>query len=126
MRRSDDRRDHLTCLATPYSHRDPEVREMRYRAACAVAAIMTGRGDLVFSPVAHGHGIARSGNLPVSWDYWRRLDLRMLAACDSLTVVCLPGWKASRGVKAEIAAARALGLPVLHVDAFGNWIDEPD
>ena len=38
-------RDHLTYLASPYSHPDPEVREGRYRAACAVAAVLCARGD---------------------------------------------------------------------------------
>lgn len=118
-------RDHLTYLATPYSHPDPGVREARYRAACAVAAVMTTRGDLVYSPVAHGHGIALSGGLPVSWEYWGRLDRRMLAACDSLTVVCVAGWRESNGVQAEIAAAHGLGLPVRFVDPCGNPMEEP-
>jgi hypothetical protein len=115
---------HLTYLATPYSHPDPEVREARYRAACAVAAVMSARGDLVFSPVAHGHGIALSGGLPVSWEHWERLDLRMLLACDSLTVVCLHGWRASRGIQAEVAAAREMGLPVRFVDPCGQPAEE--
>lgn len=111
---------HLTYLASPYSHPDPAVREGRYRAACAVAAILSARGDLVFSPVSHGHGIGLSGRLPVSWEYWQRLDLRMLASCDSLTVLCVAGWRESRGVQAEIEAARELGLPVLLVDPCGE------
>lgn len=119
------KRDPLVYLAMPYSHPDPEVRELRYRAACAIAAVMTERGDLVFSPVAHGHGIAMSGRLPVSWEYWQRLDRRMLASCDMLAVACVAGWRASHGVRAEVAAAREMGLPVLYVDARGNWIDEP-
>lgn len=121
----DGHREHLSYLATAYSHPDPEVREARYRAACAVAAVMTLRGELVFSPVAHGHGIAMSGRLPVSWDFWARLDTRMLAACDSLTVVCIPGWQESHGVRAEIAAAKALGLPVRYVDPCGEPIEAP-
>ncbi len=112
--------DHLTYLASPYSHPDPAIREGRYRAACAVAAILSARGDLVFSPVAHGHGIGLSGRLPVAWEYWQRLDLRMLASCDSLTVLCVAGWRESVGVAAEIAFARELGLPVLLVDPCGQ------
>ena len=119
-------RDHLTYLATPYSDPDADVREGRYRAACAIAAVMTARGDLVYSPVAHGHGIALSGSLPVSWDFWQRLDRRMLAACDSLTVACVHGWEESHGVQAEIAAAKALGLPIRYVDPCGNPMEEPD
>ncbi len=116
-------REHLTYLASPYSDRDPDVREGRYRAACAVAAVLSARGDLVFSPVAHGHGIALSGGLPVSWEHWERLDLRMLLACDSLTVVCVAGWRESRGVQAEVAAARAMGLPVRFVDPCGFEVE---
>lgn len=118
--------DHLTYLATPYSHRDAPVREQRYRAACAIAAVMTARGDLVYSPVAHGHGIARSGRLPVSWEFWQRLDLRMLRACDSLTVACVAGWEDSHGVQSEIAAAREMGLPVRFVDPCGNHVEDPE
>ena len=114
------KREHLTYLASPYSDRDPDVREGRYRAACAVAAVLSARGDLVFSPVAHGHGIALSGGLPVSWEHGERLDLRMLASCDSLTVLCVAGWSESVGVAAEIAFARELGLPVLLVDPCGQ------
>lgn len=117
--------EELTYLASPYSDPDPGVRENRYRAACAVAAVMTARGDLVYSPVAHGHGIALSGRLPVSWEYWGRLDRRMLSACDSLTVACVAGWRESRGVQAEIAVARGIGLPVRFVDPCGNAIDAP-
>jgi len=119
-------RDPLTYLATPYSDADPAIREARYRAACAIAAVMTARGDLVYSPVAHGHGIALSGRLPVSWEYWGRLDRRMLSACDSLTVACVAGWRESHGVQAEFAAAKALGLPVRYVDPCGNPLEEPD
>jgi len=117
--------DDLTYLATPYSHPDAPVREQRYRAACAIAAVLTARGDLVYSPVAHGHGIALSGSLPVTWEHWKRLDLRMLRACDSLTVACVTGWENSHGVLAEIAAAREMGLPVRFVDPCGNPMETP-
>lgn len=112
--------DHLTYLASPYSHPDPGVREIRYRAACAVAALLSARGNLVFSPVAHGHGIALSGAMPSTWDLWERLDLRVLRGCDSLTVLCIHGWQDSRGVQAEVSAARALGLPVRFIGPCGD------
>ncbi len=117
--------DHLTYLATPYSHPAASVREQRYRAACAIAAVLTAQGELVYSPVAHGHGIAVSGSLPVSWEHWKRLDLRMLRACDSLTVACIAGWQESEGVQAEIAAAEDMGLPVRFVDPCGNTMEDP-
>ncbi len=117
--------DALTYLASPYSDLNPAVREARYLVVCDVAAALSRRGELVFSPIVQGHGIAKHGVLPIGWRYWQSLDLRMLAACDSLTVACLDGWRESDGVQAEMAEARRRGLPVHYVDDRGNGIKEP-
>jgi hypothetical protein len=50
----------------------------------------------------------------------------MLAACDSLTVLCISGWQESKGVQAEIAAARKMGLPVRFIDPLGNPVEEKE
>jgi len=101
----------LVYLASPYSHPDPAIRQARYQAACRAAAWLIGQGHLVFSPIAHSHGIAQQG-LPGDWEFWQRHDRRMLEACDRLVVLTLPGWRESRGVQAEVAIARKLGKPV--------------
>ncbi len=114
----------LIYLASPYSHPDPAVREARYRAVCEAAARMIARGELVYSPIAHGHGIALFGRLPTSWACWRLLDLRMLEACDAVAVLCIEGWRESTGVQAEIDAAGALGLPVRFLGPCGDPVEE--
>ena len=101
-------------LASPYSHPDAAVRQQRFEAACRAAAELIRQGYVVFSPIAHSHGIAQHG-LPLDWGYWERHDRRLLAACDELWVLSLDGWHESRGVQAEIAIARAAGKPVRFV-----------
>ena len=46
--------------------------------------------------------------------YW--FDTPPERRCDRLVVLMLDGWKQSRGVHAEIAIARRLGLPVTFMD----------
>ncbi|GIW90181.1 MAG: hypothetical protein KatS3mg109_0613 [Pirellulaceae bacterium] len=104
----------LVYLASPYSHADPQVRQARYQAACRAAAWLIGQGHLVFSPIAHSHGITQHG-LPVDWDFWEEHDRRMLVACDRVVVLMLPGWRESLGVQAEVAIARELGKPLAYL-----------
>jgi Domain of unknown function (DUF1937). len=42
-------------LASPYSHPDPLVREARFDAACRAMADLVHAGQIVFSPIVHGH-----------------------------------------------------------------------
>lgn len=103
-------------LASPYSHPDPEVRHRRFVAACRAAARLMAEGKPVFSPIAHSHPIAEHGGLcPTDCEMWLRLDLPFLAACSELCVLTLNGWTDSRGVAAEIIAARDRGIPITFV-----------
>ena len=104
-------------LASPYSHDDPDVVEERVRVAGAVAARMMEFGVAVFSPVVHSHYIC--DHLPPSMRYdhefWMTQDLAVLKSASKLVVLQLKGWKRSRGVAREIAAAEAVGIPVVYV-----------
>ena len=101
-------------LASPYSHPDPRVRDARFQAACRAAAALLSAGEIVFSPIAHSHPIAAHG-LPTAWEFWECADRELLRRCDELLVLMLPGWQESRGVQAEIATARELGMPVRYL-----------
>ena len=101
-------------LASPYSHPDPRVRQARFQAACRAAAALLSAGEIVFSPIAHSHPIAAHG-LPTDWEFWECADGELLRRCDELLVLMLPGWQESRGVQAEIAMARELGMPVRYL-----------
>ena len=68
-------------LASPYTHSDASVRESRFDAACQATAELVRSGQVVFSPIAHGHPLVRFG-LPIEWEYWARFDREYLRRCD--------------------------------------------
>ena len=103
-------------LASPYSHPDPAVRELRFQAACAATAKLLRDGHLVYSPVVHGHPLVRYG-LPTDWSFWERHDRQHLERCDEVVVLKLDGWRESVGVQAELRHAEALGKSVRYLEA---------
>lgn len=105
----------LIYLASPYSHGDPIVREMRFLSACAAAADLMRQGKHVYSPIAHTHPIARFG-LPLDWDFWSEYDRKFLAVCESMIVLMLDGWEQSKGVSAEMQIARDLNIPITFME----------
>ena len=98
-------------LASPYSHPDPMVREARFDAACRATADSVRAGQVMFSPIVHGHPLVRFG-LPTDWAFWRRFDAEHLRRCDELLVLRIDGWRESEGVQAEMELAAAMGKRV--------------
>ena len=79
---------------------------------CRYAAECMRNGEYVLSPIAHGHPIAQHGT-PTDWGFWQAHGLALLATCDEVRVLMLPGWEDSVGVSSEIAAA---SVPVSYVN----------
>lgn len=102
----------LIYLASPYSHPRREVREQRAATAARVAASLMWRGMMVFSPVAHSHAVALAGALPAEFAFWREWCLEMLARCDEMLIIPMPGYEESAGIAAETARATELGKAV--------------
>ena len=102
-------------LVSPYSHPDAIVRERRFRAACRMAARLIRAGEVVFSPVAHGHAISLYG-VPTDWSFWEAHDRRFLEQCDEVVVLMLDGWRDSLGIQAEMELAKELGKPVRYLN----------
>lgn len=104
-------------LASPYSHADESVREKRFWQACEKAAQYVVKGIAVFSPIAHTHHMADF--MPeakrMDFDLWMKMDLPLLRAADELHILCLDGWRSSRGVTREIEYANQIGIPVKQV-----------
>lgn len=84
----------LVYLATPYSHKDPNIRQ--------------------------SHPITLAGGLPLGWEYWEEYDRIILSVCSKVLVFCQNGWEKSTGVAAEIKIANELGIPVEYVDEDGH------
>jgi hypothetical protein len=106
----------LVYLACPYSHPDRAVRVARFESANRMAAQLMAVGEYVFSPISHTHPIAEAGGLPLGWDFWEGYDRAILANCEKVVVLKLDCWYESKGVAAEIAIAREMGLPIQFAD----------
>ena len=102
-------------LCSPYSHKLPEVREMRFQAACHCAAILMRRGLFVFSPIAHSHPIALAGDLPKGFDYWEHFDRWAINSCNSVAVLAIDGYIESTGITAETKYAATLGKRIQYI-----------
>jgi hypothetical protein len=110
-------------LASPYSHKDPAVREMRFVAACKQAAEMLRCDIPVYSPIVHSHPIAIYGGIdPMDGEFWARADRPYLELCDEVWVLTLPGWEESKGVHIEIERAEELGMKILYVEPEERWL----
>lgn len=100
-------------LASPYSHSNPSKRQERFNLVCKASARLIEKGNLVFSPIAHSHHIAKElSNNAIGFEYWKEFDLKMIAFCDVVFVLCLQGWKESKGVQSEIEFAGVKNIPV--------------
>lgn len=104
-------------LASPYSHPDAEIREARYVAACQKAAEYASAEQAVFAPIVHSHPMAAymAEEDRMNFALWMKLDLPILRFADELHVLCLDGWRSSRGVQREIEFADSMNIPVRQV-----------
>jgi hypothetical protein len=112
-------RQPIIYLACPYTHADALVRLMRFESVSEAAGILMERGYTVFSPVSHSHTIAHIGlenHRVCDLDFWLRQDFPFIEFSDMFVILKLPGWEASRGVKAELAEAQRLGKPVHYIE----------
>lgn len=104
-------------LASPYTHKDKAIRVRRYNEACKACARLLGEGNLVFSPIAHSHPLARH-DLPLEFDFWREWCLSFIQHwATDFYILTLDGWKESRGINAERNQAVICGLPFTFVEA---------
>lgn len=107
----------LVYLAVPYNHEDPEVREYRFKAVNKAACRLMQEGHIVFSPITHGHPIAKEGDLPVDWEYWQNHCMAFLTVSHKFIVLRLDGWEQSKGVQGELKIAESLGIAIEYIDA---------
>ena len=112
----------LIYLAQPYTGTDDEMQH-RYEIGCEVSAKLMREGHFIFSPIAHGHGIADFG-LPREFEYWRGYCELTLGRCDELFLLMIDGWQASTGVEHELSFADQRGIPIKILDQFGEFHNE--
>ncbi len=100
----------LIYLASPYAHDFAAVREARLEAVRYVCGNLVNEGKIVLSPMVYLGELAFKGVHPPQG--WYAFDLQLLARCDELLVLQLPGWEDSKGVLVEVAGAQARSIPV--------------
>ena len=102
-------------LATPYS-KYPRGTGAAYIEACQQAALLVQAKIPVFCPIAHSHGVAVLGGVPLdSYDIWLPADAPFMEAACGLIVCEMEGWETSYGISEEIKAFRAAGKPIVHM-----------
>ena len=91
-------------LATPYSHKDPVVREQRFLVVNKFAGELMKEGYVVFSPISHSHPISLClGNSnSLNHDFWLAQDETFLDWCDEMFILKQEGWEKSKGLQFEI------------------------
>lgn len=103
-------------LASPYTHDNAFVRNMRYEAVIYVASTLTKRGYRFIEPIAMCHDQSSKYGLPGGYEYWKDRDRDLIRRADAVLVVTLPGWETSIGVQDEINYAKRLGRTVEYID----------
>jgi hypothetical protein len=103
-------------LAIPYTHSNVFVRHFRAEVADVIAADLTRKGHIVFSPISAWHHIAMRYDLPGTFEYWEKLDEQFICASKKIIIITLDGWKESKGVSLEIAIAKKYGIPIEYLD----------
>lgn len=96
-------------IASPYTHKDPWIREERYLRASRVLTQYLRDKRWAYSPIVHCHELAKVDALPHDAEFWREYDFAMLATAAELHVLRIEGWEDSLGVRAEIDEATRLG-----------------
>lgn len=101
-------------LASPYSHKNPAIRNARYHAAFAYATYAMSKGEVIFSPIVYGHEFAINGYAQTDHLWWQRFNERILLAATELRVLQLIGWDDSLGVTHEIEFAERHLIPITY------------
>jgi hypothetical protein len=103
-------------LASPYSHKDPLVREERYlQNVRAYRYLFETEQVVLYSPIIHFHELAKLIELPKGWEYWRVVNEVMLRSSGGLIILQLPGWEDSIGLMCERELAQKMDKPIRYL-----------
>lgn len=103
----------LAYLAAPYSSSSKEEKEQRIKALCEKDAELMKQGIFTISPLLKHLVIQNVPDVPGDWEYWKEYSHTLLAKCDLLIVLTLPGWYESTGVQEEIKFAKEIGMEII-------------
>ena len=98
-------------IAAPYNHIDKTVIQSRMELIYRIMGEHIMRGEHVVTPLFM-HEVATRYELPGDYIFWERYCLNMLRRCDKMIILCIDGWKESRGVTGEIEFCKANNIPI--------------
>ena len=113
----------LYYLASPYSHENPVVRQIRYEVTIYVASKLTKEGYSLIEPIAMCHDQSGKYGLPTGYAYWKGRDRNLIARCDGILILTLPGWDVSVGVQDELAYAKELKKDVILIN-YKEYVEQ--
>jgi len=104
--------------------------EYNFPAFDKAAEILTSHGHVVFSPAANDRengfdaaGLAGHEAERLGFSLRRALKQDLSWICDHAeALVLLEGWERSKGVRAEMALAEALGIPTYELERFPSEV----
>jgi len=119
---------HYWYLGSPYSHQDDRELDKRNVLAQRATAALIGMGNIVYSPIAHSHGVALSGFDHVDardHNLWMKQCEAMLQWAAGLFVLPLPGFEVSEGLAREVGLMEDWERPVVWLEPmFGQRVLE--
>jgi Domain of unknown function (DUF1937) len=111
-------------LASPFTSKQSNHMNVRheeqvraFEAAKCAAKLWAYLEKPVYSPIAHGFALEPFMNSDdrVNHARWMKHCFEMLAMCDGFYVLCIEGWRESKGVQLEIVKALELGLTIMYL-----------
>lgn len=105
-------------LASPYTHPDPSIRQLRFEEAERALSWMLKQNIWTYSPIVHCHQMALRNNLPTNYEFWHEYNCAMIRASEGLAILQIEGWELSKGMKAEVDYAEELRLSITKVSPF--------
>jgi hypothetical protein len=114
-------------VAGPYTHKWPEIQELRGIDHCKFTAELLKAGYLVYSPIAETMMLAKYGQMhDTTWETWREKDLRQLSLSDEMIILPLTGWQDSIGLRGEIKYCLQNNIPMFIMDLFAKVLSSVD
>lgn len=107
-------------LASPYSHKDPAIRQKRYESAQSALHRLLLKKVWTYSPIVHCHPLSLEFALPGDAKFWEEYNHTMLGVSKGMFVLTIAGWKESLGVTEEISFAKRRGLKITLINSLGE------
>lgn len=111
-----EQKKEMLYIASPYSHRDPDVEADRLKQVDEITTNLLrwwSKYVVPFSPISY---TARfQDKVKASFD-WYEFDLHFLRRCDAVLVIKMDLWNISKGVQLEIEEARKARKEIIYVE----------